>query len=216
MDFSLYQKKFENSLMEYDKAGALELFNMFCLDNDAINFVDNVIVDSLFNIGEKWEKGIAALSQVYMSSKICEELIEGIIMEKNNSRKQHVPIAIVTLEDQHTLGKKIVSSIIRSAGFQLKDFGSGVSAEAIIERVMAENIKILLISVLMYPSALKVKQVTDTLHKKDPSIKVVVGGAPFILDEDLWRRMGADAMGRNAAEGVRIIRQWIWSEVSNG
>jgi methanogenic corrinoid protein MtbC1 len=215
MGFTMYQNKFENLLLEYDKVGALELFNRFSLENNAIDFIDNVIVDSLFSIGEKWEKGNIALSQVYMSSKICEELIERLIPKKGYYRRKHTGIAIVTLQDQHILGKKIVSSIVRSAGFELIDYGAGVKAETVIERAIADNIKILLISVLMYPSALRVKQVTDTLHKNDPSIKIVVGGAPFSLDEDLWRRVGADAMGKTAAEGVRIIRDWMGSDCEN-
>jgi methanogenic corrinoid protein MtbC1 len=33
----------------------------------------------------------------------------------------------------------------------------------------------------------------------------VVGGAPFRFDEALWRKVGADAMGRNGTDALRIL-----------
>lgn len=35
------------------------------------------------------------------------------------------------------------------------------------------------------------------------------GGAPFLFDENLWREVGADAMGRNAAEAVTLVSEWM-------
>lgn len=212
MDFYMYQNEFENSLLQYDKSKAFELFNMFILENDGNDFIDKIIVNTLITIGEKWEKGNVALSQVYMSSKICEEMIETLLPRHLNQIKVTPPMAIVTLEDYHILGKKIVSAILRSAGYMLKDYGFGIKAEEVIEKAVTDNIKILLISVLMYPSALKIKKIIDTLHKKDPSIRILVGGAPFLIDEELWKKVGADAMGRNAADDIPIIEKWIKEE----
>jgi methanogenic corrinoid protein MtbC1 len=33
----------------------------------------------------------------------------------------------------------------------------------------------------------------------------VVGGAPFLLDDELWKEVGADAMGRSASEAIEIV-----------
>ena len=35
--------------------------------------------------------------------------------------------------------------------------------------------------------------------------KVVVGGAPFLFDDQLWQEVGADAMGKSAADAVAIV-----------
>ena len=40
-------------------------------------------------------------------------------------------------------------------------------------------------------------------------MRVVVGGAPFLFGENLWRGVGADAMGRNAAEAVTLVSEWM-------
>jgi methanogenic corrinoid protein MtbC1 len=40
-------------------------------------------------------------------------------------------------------------------------------------------------------------------------VKVVVGGAPFRLDDQLWKEVGADAMGREASEALDIIAKMM-------
>jgi len=35
-----------------------------------------------------------------------------------------------------------------------------------------------------------------------------VGGAPFIFDPNLWQEVGADAMGRNAADAIKLLQKY--------
>lgn len=213
MDYEKYQKQFENSLLQYNSAKAFEILNMFSSQENPIRFIDKILVNSLVSIGEQWEKGQIALSQVYMSSKLCEKITESILPSSKASLKESPPMAIAVLADHHVLGKNIVKSILCASGYQIKDFGSGLSAENIIEKAIEADIKILLISVLMYPSALKVKKITDILHNKPQPVKVLVGGAPFLIDKDLWKKIGADAVGENAADDVLIIEKWIREDI---
>ncbi|MBE6088822.1 MAG: cobalamin-binding protein [Clostridium beijerinckii] len=200
---------FEKALISYDKLEVNKILQHFLAEKNGIDFIDEYIVKSLTSIGEKWERGEVALSQIYMSSRICEEIAISILGEKNFPIKNAKPIAILTLEDYHTLGKKIVSAVVRSNGFDLIDYGSISGAEEIIKRVTEDRIKILMISVLMYPSALKIKKISQMLHEKDPSIKILVGGAPFLMDSTLWKEVGADKMGKSAADNIAIIEQWM-------
>ncbi|NRT77602.1 cobalamin B12-binding domain-containing protein [Clostridium beijerinckii] len=200
---------FEKALINYDKLEVNKILQHFLAKKNGIDFIDEYIVKSLTSIGEKWERGEVALSQIYMSSRICEEIAISILGEKNFPIKNAKLIAILTLEDYHTLGKKIVSAVVRSSGFDLIDYGSISGAEEIIKRVTEDRIKILMISVLMYPSALKIKKISQMLHEKDPSIKILVGGAPFLMDSTLWKEVGADKMGKSAADNIAIIEQWM-------
>lgn len=200
---------FEKALISYDKLEVNKILQHFLAEKNGIDFIDEYIVKSLTSIGEKWERGEVALSQIYMSSRLCEEIASSILEEKNFTIKNAKPIAIVTLEDYHTLGKKIVSAVVRSSGFDLIDYGSISGTEEIIKRVTDDSIKILMISVLMYPSALKIKKISQMLHEKDPSIKILVGGAPFLMDSTLWKEVGADKMGKSAADNIAIIEQWM-------
>ena len=170
--------------------------------------VDQVVVPALEQIGLAWEKGDVALSQVYMSGRICEELVEQVLPPSDPDRKHQPRSAIVVLCDYHMLGKRIVYSQMRASGFELFDYGR-MDVDELVERALADGIRVLLISVLMLPSALKVKQVCARLRAAGVPIRIAVGGAPFLFDDKLWQEVGADAMGRNAAEAVSLVEGWM-------
>ena len=60
----------------------------------------------------------------------------------------------------------------------------------------------------LLPAALKVKAVRAALDARGSRVRIAVGGAPFLFDPELWREVGADAMGRSAADAVAIVRRW--------
>jgi methanogenic corrinoid protein MtbC1 len=169
--------------------------------------VEDLMVPSLILLGEEWNAGKVALSQIYMSSRICEDIVNHLLPAAPAQQNTPPQLAIVVLSDYHTLGKRIVLSIMRASGFDILDYGR-MEVDDLVERVLADDVKILLISVLMLPSALKVKAVRAALDAKGKRVRIAVGGAPFLFDPELWREVGADAMGRNAAEAMTIVRRW--------
>ena len=38
---------------------------------------------------------------------------------------------------------------------------------------------------------------------------VIVGGPPFQLDPELWRKIGADAMGQNPEDAVSVAKRLV-------
>jgi methanogenic corrinoid protein MtbC1 len=169
-----------------------------------MEFIEKVVVVALERIGAGWQEGSLALSQVYMAGRICESLVDEILPPGAPDRKDQPKMAICVLSDHHKLGKVIVYSLLRASGFDLLDYGT-LAVDELVERAKKDHIKILLISVLMLPSALKIKAVKEKLMDLD--VKIIVGGAPFRFDDHLWREVGADAMCRTASEALPVIRK---------
>lgn len=199
---------FREALETLDRIGAESVAKEAQSELTPLQVVDQVVVPALEQIGLAWEKGDVALSQVYMSGRICEELVEQVLPPSDPDRKHQPRSAIVVLCDYHMLGKRIVYSQMRASGFELFDYGR-MDVDELVERALADGIRVLLISVLMLPSALKVKQVCARLRAADVPIRIAVGGAPFLFDDKLWQEVGADAMGRNAAEAVSLVEGWM-------
>ncbi len=163
----------------------------------------NLIAATLVRIGNSWESGKLSLSQVYMSGVICERVIDELLPPQSPIRKSQPKMAIAVLEDFHLLGKRIILSSLRASGFELIDLGGGLSVERLVDIVRTQEIKILLLSVLMLPSALRIKELKTQL--KDIDIRIVVGGAPFRFDDQLWKEVGADYYGKDSSEAIAIV-----------
>ncbi len=197
-----------NALETLDRPRIESLFAEAIKRRPPMAVVEHLIVPTLERLGEAWDEGDVALSQIYMSSRICEELVARVLPPMAPERKGQPHHAIVVLSDYHMLGKRIVLSVMRASGFETRDYGRMEVGE-LVERVVADRVRILLVSVLMLPAALKVKQLRDALEARGQSVRIAVGGAPFLFDPELWREVGADAMGRNAADAVAIVGRWM-------
>ena len=171
--------------------------------------IELLISPVLRRIGEEWEQGRISLAQVYMSGRICEDLVETLLPPHEPRLRTHPKMAIATLVDHHALGKRIVYSVLRSAGFELLDLGQGISVEALVTSVRKEGIRILLISTLMLRSALMVRDLKERLGKEGLDVRIVVGGAPFLFDRELWKDVGADAMVRTASDAIPVIEDLL-------
>lgn len=208
-DFNSQIAEFQDALLDVNRIRA-EAVLMQCLDHDdSFEQMESIVIGALERIGEGWEKGTASLSQVYMSGVICEELVDTYLPRYDVRRKDIPRMAIGVLLDHHSLGKRIVYSVLRAAGFEIIDLGQGLDADAMAEAAQEHGVEILLISTLMLPSALKVAQVRDALWKRGCRARIVVGGAPFRLDPTLWQRVGADADGQSATRVAVTIEQLV-------
>lgn len=195
------------ALLEGNKIKADEILSEYS-DNKLI--IEEIITKSLEEIGNMWENRDAALAQVYISGIICEELINKYMLElKTKAIQNNLNIAIVTFEDYHALGKRIVLSFLKSAGFVVKDYGIGKTVDEVYGLSIKDNIDILLISTLMLPSALKANLLIRKLKDKKKNIRIIVGGAPFRIDKTLWKDVEADAVGISASHAVELVRKMV-------
>jgi methanogenic corrinoid protein MtbC1 len=158
----------------------------------------------LEEIGRRWERGGTALAQVYMSSRICEELMARFLPPSSPERLRQPKLGIALLDDYHALGKIIVCAALRASGWDLHDYGR-MTAPELAEKVIENQTGILLVSTLMLRSALQIKELRDRLTAAGSPAKIIVGGAPFRFDPELWLEVGADATGNDAAEAVRAV-----------
>ena len=199
-------EEFESALLSLDRLKVKELLSSESNFGDFMSALDNIVVPAMEDIGHKWEAGDVALSQVYMSGKICEEIVDELIPKTNSKRIDDPNIAIVVYKDHHMLGKRIVSTFLRASGYDILDYGTSSDMEELIQKIKNDKIEILLISVLMLNSALNVKEFILKLREENLKTKVVIGGAPFRFDTSLYKEVGADAYGVNASDVLDIIK----------
>ncbi len=200
---------FLEALLSSDRIAAGEIARRIGTTTDMLPEWESLITLSLERIGGDWERGACSLAQIYMAGIICEEILADAPFAKDRRPHPFPRMAIGVLMDHHSLGKNLVLSVIRSAGYEILDYGAGLTVEALVERTLADRVEVLLVSTLMYPSALRIRLVREQLEQAGSHPFLIVGGAPFRLDRDLWRRVGADADGGNATGIVGVLRETV-------
>ncbi|PWR70368.1 cobalamin B12-binding domain-containing protein [Methanospirillum lacunae] len=192
------------ALINMDRLKIREILN----PEDGVIFkeqiIDTIIVPALDEIGKRWEEGTVAISQVYMAGILIEEMISSMVPDIKSNLKNEKKLATVVLEDYHMLGERIVSAYLIGAGYTPIRYGRR-NVQEVLSLVSHDNIKYLIISTLMLPSALRIKEVTTGLEGK--GVKVIVGGAPFRFDPELGKEVGADRVCFTASDAVTAIRE---------
>jgi len=101
-------RQFEEALLSVDSMAAKTILAQCREDQTSQQLIESLIIPALENIGVGWMQGTVALSQVYMSGRICEELVDRILPPASPNRKNQPRMAIAVLTDHHILGKRIV------------------------------------------------------------------------------------------------------------
>jgi trimethylamine corrinoid protein len=194
----------KHALLTLDRDGVQTILSDAMRESSSLSSLEDLLVMVLEDIGKQWEEGEVALAQIYMAGRICEEVLDTILpSESIISANHHHTIGLTVLEDPHLLGKRIVSSVLKVAGIEVHDLGRQ-TVNSLVKQVKQHQISLLLISTLMLPSALRIKEVTKQL----PDVSIIVGGAPFIFDKHLWKEVGADAVGVSASDAVKLVKSF--------
>lgn len=202
-------RDFMRALLAMDRVGARQALLAAAAESDAPIVTEDVVTPALERIGDDWEQGVISLAQLYMAGRIAEQVVSEMLPPAAARSSERPRLAIAVLEDHHALGKRLVLSALRASGYAVADYGHGVAVADLVQRCQTDKPRVLLISTLMLPSALRVRDVVRQLALPGSPPAVVVGGAPFRLDPGLWREVGADATGRNSAEAVHLVEHFL-------
>jgi len=201
------RSRFRTALETLDHVQAEAVLQQALAENSSLETIERLIAQVMEEFGAEWDAGRLALSQIYMSSRMCEQIVGRLFQSGADHLKRTPRVAVAVLCDYHLLGKRIVYSVMRASGYDILDYGR-LDVDTLADRAVADRLDILLVSVLMLPSALKVRDLREALEARRARVRIAVGGAPFLFDPALWREVGADAMGRTAADAVRIVERW--------
>ncbi len=155
------------------------------------------------------------LSQHFLASQICEEVIDLLLpLFRGAPTFQGTVVLGASCGDFHGLGKKIVRGCLRASLFSVIDLGINVEAERFVIEAVNQKAAVIGVSSKMVHTALSdqgPRRVRQLLRERglEGEIKLIVGGAPYKFDPELYRRVGADAWGENGMQAVRVVTQLL-------
>ena len=162
-------------------------------------------------VGQKYEANEYFLAELIMAGETMKEGMK--ILEphlKAGDVKATGRVVIGTVKgDLHDIGKNIVVTLLKAAGFDVIDLGIDVPAEKFVEAVKNNSPDIVAMSALLTTTMTEMENIIKELEKAGlrDKVKVIIGGAP--ITPDYARKIGADAAAKDAVEGVKICKSWV-------
>ncbi|MCA9916708.1 MAG: cobalamin-dependent protein [Anaerolineales bacterium] len=150
------------------------------------------------------------LSEIYAIARIGQSTIEQLMVHLPETTHTSGTVVIGTIAgDFHGMGAKIVATFLRMAGFQVHELGVNVPSATFVDMALEKEATVICASTLLLHTMDQIKAIHDILaeRKLTNRIKLIVGGAPFNFDSELYKTVCADATAINASDAIEAVSQ---------
>ena len=205
----------KKSIVEADEEKALELISIAEKQGmDLLDLLINGFGAGNDELGDNFDKGIISLPELIYAAEVMKNVTGSILEileyeEKKNDGKlpfmNRGTVVLATVAgDVHDIGKGIVASTLKSAGFEVIDLGCEVPVEKIVEEARRYNADIIGTSALLTSTMTEQKKLEKLLAESGlkSSFVTMVGGAPCT---PRWaKKIGADGYSEDAIDAVKV------------
>lgn len=197
-------KKLKDAVIQYDedasKEAAQEALAEGLEPNDAIF---NGLVSGMEEVGRLFEAQEYFVPELLMCA---DALYAGLDILKPHVTQLDLgvkgSVVIGTVEgDVHDIGKNIVKMMFDVAGFTVYDLGKDVPLDRFVEEQMKTDSDLVCLSAMMTTTMVGMKKVIEDLKKKNPNVKIMIGGAP--VSKDIADKWGADGYSPDANNALK-------------
>lgn len=206
MTITHQQNKLMDALIQADKEMAVEIISEWARIHTFKNSLISLFQPVLDRFGELWYKGEISLAQGYVAGLIAEEVFV-IASESGEFKKEDVDKSKVAVignaeDDYHALGRKLLVTFLKMAGWQIHDLGNDVVAKDFVDKAVETDASVIGVSAMMYTTANNIRKIRDELDARNLTgkIQLAVGGAIFRLRPELCREVDGDGTVDNALE----------------
>jgi methanogenic corrinoid protein MtbC1 len=208
------QAAYHEALIDTDREHALRVIEQAMAQGySAEDVVFKIIVPSLDNFLNRVTRHDISLAQHFLTAQIAADLVETLLprFQQKPEILGHVVIG-TSAGDFHGLGKRIVMGCLKAKMIEVTDLGLNVSADKFVAAALEKKAQVIGISSMMVHTArgeqgcLRVRQLLKE-QQLEEQIKLVVGGAPYCFDGQLYRHVGADGWAPNGLEGAQLIAE---------
>ncbi len=200
-----------NSVIDTDEGDAAELAQQ-ALDEgiDVFEIVD-ALTAGIDELGRQFENLECFLPELILGGNAMEEAMKVLEPEiEKHTQKAEVPITLVVGNlqgDIHDIGREILCTMLRVAGFTVHDLGNDIKSNMFVEKAVELNADFIGLSSLLTTSLPFSKDVIKLLNDSGhhDHIKVIMGGGA--VTKEYVEQIGADGYSGTAVEAVELVKK---------
>ncbi len=188
--------------------GVVELTQV-ALDNNIspAEIINNGLTAGMQVVGEKYSTKEYFIPDMLASADAvgaAMDILKPHLEASNVESKGKFVIATVK-GDIHDIGKNIVATLLKGAGYEVNDLGIDVPTEKIVQVIKEDNPKYLGLSALLTTTMLEMGVVIKALEENSlrDKVKVLIGGAA--VSDEYAEEIGADAFCIDGFDAIRKL-----------
>jgi 5-methyltetrahydrofolate--homocysteine methyltransferase len=179
---------------------------------DPQELISRYLIPAMNVVGDKFEKKEIFVPEMMIAARsmqACMDLVKPLLQKEVDIDQGTVVIGTV-FGDLHDIGKNLVKLLMESSGLKVIDLGVGVKSKKFVDAAKQHNAGIVGLSSLLTTGDPYVLETVKVIKGSDisRSVKIICGGAA-LTRKFVEETCGADAYAKDAAEGVRKIKELL-------
>lgn len=176
---------------------------------DVSQIIEKGLAQGMIRAGRLFDEQIYFVPELLMAS---ETLYAGLDLlaphRAAHTQRSRGRIVLGVVEgDIHEIGKNLVATMFRAAGWDVIDLGTNVTANDFLEAVREYTPHIVGLSALMSTTMRAMPAVIQKLKEHFPEVSCIIGGAP--LGPQYAESYNADGYGRDALQAVTVAEALV-------
>jgi methanogenic corrinoid protein MtbC1 len=206
--------KLAEMLGDLDEDGVIDFLTDFVAGNPSAEAGVEAVAacqTGMNTVGDLFEKGEYFVGDLIFAGEIITEAIDILkpVLQGTSSEKLGKIVLGTVKGDLHDIGKNIFKNMAEIAGFELYDLGIDQSPASFIEKIKEVNPDIVGMSGVLTLALDSMKATVEAIKQAGlrDNVKIIIGGNP--VTKEASEAIGSDAFTTNAAEGVKICKEWV-------
>jgi 5-methyltetrahydrofolate--homocysteine methyltransferase len=175
------------------------------------DILEEALLSGMTEVGRRMQAKEFFIPEVMLAARAMKAgmaLVEPLLDESVLRERGTIVIGTV-YGDLHDIGKNLVSTMFRGAGFEVIDLGVSVPPETVAKVAKEEKADIVALSALLTTTMDNVPPTLAALEAAGirDQVKVIVGGSP--VTQEFVDRVGADGYGKDAGAGVEAVKRLL-------
>ena len=161
-----------------------------------------------YEIGRLWQTNRLSVAEEHYCTAVTQFVISSLYPHVfTTERIGRTFVGACVAGDLHEVGLRMVSDFLEMAGWDTFHLGANTPTSGIIDTVKRRGAHVLGLSATMTFHVGVLRQVVEAVRAeiRRPDLRIVVGGYPFRISPDLWRRVGADGTAPDAAVALDLV-----------
>ncbi len=164
----------------------------------------------LYEVGRLWQVNEISVAQEHYCTAATQLIMSQLYPHIFASEKTAgTLVATCVSGDLHEIGVRMVADFFEMDGWNTFYLGANTPADAVIDTVLQRGAKVLGISATISYHLRAVEDLIRKVHAHPDcrSVAILVGGYPFNIATDLWRKVGADGSALDAQAAITLAKR---------
>lgn len=208
-----YKEEYLDALLTSNRTKAYEVVKK--LLDKKVTITDiylYIFQETMRDIGYKWLTGEINVGREHYATALTQLIMSSLYSHVfDSTEKEHKFLGCTVGSELHEMGIRMVSDVFEINGWETNYLGANIPAEQIIGFALKYQPHVIGLSITMPYHITKLQETIEKIKavKELRHVKIIVGGLPFIQNEKLFEKTGADGFAKDAPSAVRVANELI-------